>query len=68
MTPPTFSYSGDTLVQNELGLGELLDFRFPEGTKFLVHLVVEELLLPPLSAQDIIHVQARLFDNLVKEF
>jgi hypothetical protein len=67
VSPAAFGDAWDSLIKHEFGFGKLLDLGFPVGTEFVVHLVEEELLLPALATEDIIHVQTRLLHNLIKE-
>ncbi len=65
VSPTPLADSWNSFIKNEFGFGKFLDLGFPIGTEFVVHLVEEELLLPALATEDVIHVQAGLLHNLI---
>ena len=67
MPPAALGDTWNSFIEHEFCFGKFLNFGFPECTEFLIHLVKEELLLPALATEDIIHVQTRLLHNLIKE-
>ena len=67
MSPAALGDTWNSLIEHEFCFGKFLNLGSPECTEFLIHLVEEELLLPALATEDIIHVQTRLLHNLIKE-
>ena len=67
MSPAALGDTWNSLVEHEFSFGKFLNLGFPVCTKFFVHLVEEELLLPALATEDIIHVQTRLLHNLIEK-
>ena len=60
-----FRETWNAFVNLKLGLRDLFDLVIPKAAEFVIHLIKEKLLLAALSAKNLLHVQARLFDHLV---
>ena len=55
-----------TLVKHEARLGDTFNVVVPVTAEFLVHFVIEKLLLSPLSPEHLLHVQTALLHYFVK--